>query len=117
MGYVTSQLEPAAQQLAFEVPVCAEQWEAGLADACSPGSKERKEAARAAAAYRRLRVQRWGLSQYEAALSRGSSVPIEQVLRDGLRDVESSPRPPGHSASSELGSVSDHDDKAKVQTR
>ncbi len=73
-------LDPSQQELAFQALVFAEQWETGLADSWPAHTQERRDALTDAAAYRKLRLARFGRTSEEAFLERAVSVPIRDFF-------------------------------------
>lgn len=80
-GKKLAQLTPDEELVAFSVFVCAEQWEAALADSNATGDRKvATESARNARLFKEARLQRWGRTQLEVAIANSKSVPVKDLF-------------------------------------
>ncbi|KWA84152.1 hypothetical protein WL29_22580 [Burkholderia ubonensis] len=80
-GKKLAQLTPDEDQVAFSVFVCAEQWEAALADSNATGDRKvATESARNARLFKEARLERWGRTQLEVAIANSISVPVKDIF-------------------------------------
>ncbi len=82
-GRRLADLDEEGREYAFLALVWAEQWEESLAESLPAGSAERQGAARTAAAYRKLRLRRFGKTAFETMLKGAVPVPITDLFKKG----------------------------------